>query len=112
MSKEKWTNEMRSILYRSLVYYFGDYQGYKSASLDEKVEHFNKIKYVLDALTANGKPLKSIGAISQQVAWALTKQEQVDENNIPTWHHNVSAALESGFYKSNYADKIILRGSR
>lgn len=100
----KWTQDLRKVLYARLVMEFGEHSKWELTNYPKgKKARYNEVleelaKY-FQALT--GKPFEST-ALDQQVAWAVTRQQDVANSGFAYQYIlNKAAALEMGFISSS-----------
>jgi len=89
--ESKWTEAHRLHLYKRVAQTFGAFRDRKYSPTDKTF--FAELQKELKA-----KGLKTTkGGISNQIAWATTKQRGISAEYTKTWILNVAAALEFGF---------------
>ena len=101
-----WSTAARTLLYTKLVEKFGPRKewvcgGYPSK---EKKETYNSFcKNFANAIGA-----KSRRAVTQQIDWALTKQEQINYAHVHSFIENKQKAKDAGFIDNSYIPEVIL----
>lgn len=109
MVKRKWTKEIRLLLYQGLVDKFGPYYTWEKSSYPkDKKEEFDKFledfAVVVSILSDNQT---TSAAVYQQMAWALTSQEEVNYQS-DQFILNMAAAYETGFIRSKDLPSVLL----
>jgi hypothetical protein len=96
----KWTQELRKIVYARIAMEFGPHQSWGGTRAPKgKTKRFAQVlKELAEYLSRiSGKPIGP-GAIDQQIAWAVTKQSQVQNaGHARQFIMNKAAAVEMGF---------------
>ena len=101
-----WTNINRKFLYTKLVEKFGPYKEWELKHTPKKnnkdyEEFCEEIAKIIGA--------KSGGAVSNQIDWALSVQENtIKESHITTWLRNKHIAKEAGFIDNSLIPKAII----
>jgi hypothetical protein len=99
-SQIKWTQELRKVVYARITMEFGPYQTWGGARTPKG--QGGRYEEVLKELAAylsthSGKTIE-YSAIDQQIAWAVTKQETIQNAGYARqFIMNEAAALEMGF---------------
>ncbi len=100
----KWTQEMRRILYARLVMEFGPHSSWelKNYPKGKRQRYLAVLEELAGYLsTLSGKAIEGT-AIDQQVAWAVTRQEDITSSGFAyQFLMNKSAAIEMGFLASS-----------
>jgi hypothetical protein len=99
-SNVKWTQELRKIVYARITMEFGAYQSWGASRTPKgQTKRFDDVlKELADYLSVlSGKSIGP-GAIHQQIAWAVTNQNTVQNaGHARQFIMNKAAALEMGF---------------
>lgn len=104
MADAKWTQDMRTIMFRRLVQQFGPYETwgrrtYPSNHKDEYRRTLHEIAGFFSALT--GETLRA-SAVELQIKYGYTPQGEIKEQGrVRTWILNKSAAMDAGFIKTS-----------
>jgi hypothetical protein len=96
----KWTQELRKIVYARVTMEFGPYQTWDGgrAPKGQKARYEAVLKELAGYLSALSDKSIEYTAIEQQIAWAVTKQEVVQNAGYARqFIMNKAAALEMGF---------------
>lgn len=107
----KWTQELRSILYRRITAEFGPYRewgmaDYPSNRKSEYEQALRDIAHFISAMT--GDQFEST-AVQQQVRWGFSKQSGVnDQSRARQFILNKAAALEAVFISAKDLPKMML----
>ena len=105
MAKRIWTFEKSLMLYKLVMLYFDAYETWATTSIPSK-NSFDYDQFCKDMSDLFGA--KSGEAVKNQIAWATTGQEKIDEPYVETWYRNKVAAKEAGFISNKNMPKQIL----
>ena len=109
--KQKWTHELRAIVFSAMVKEFGEYNSFdgffcpkgQSQKFNELLE---KLQVTLKVISGNDF---SQDAIKQQIAFAVTQQNTFkSKGHIYSWILNTAAALEVGYITSTILPDLTL----
>ena len=107
---EKWTQDLRRIMYARLVMEFGPYDQWKKTDYrDGKKERYEEVLTELaNYFSALGGARFDASAVRQQVNFGRTRQESVlSQSHARSFILNKAAALETGFIQSRTLPSLL-----